>query len=136
MLARIFIPQHVVLVNQKLEGYWLVTKDTQYDGLDGFFRISRFNKCKKADREAKACTVTSMYVDSAAINKNKLSKDIKANWDPIIESNYWVERKRDKETKMAVIHFQEKHEIMINVLKKEITVYLDTLLVYQAKKLK
>ena len=136
LISRIIMPQHVVLVNQKLEGYWLITKENRLQIEDGMLRIIKFEKCKKAEREARACKLSWSYVDSSAVIKSKLDKTIKKSWQPDFEGTYWVERKRDKETKRAILHFDEYTAISLNVIKKELNVYIDSTLTQQARKLK
>ena len=136
LLARIIMPQQVVLINQKLQGFWLVTKDYKVDDENGRLRIIKFEKCKKEARDAKACEISWSYVDSSAVRKKKLDKSIKKNWQPVDSGTYWVEKKRDKKTKKTIIHFEDFTNIAISVLKKELNVYQDTTLAQQAKKLK
>ena len=136
MISRLILPQHVVLINQKLEGYWLLTVDKRIAVDEGKIRILKFDKCKKAAREEKACKISWSYLDSTVVNGKRLAKEIKENWQPEYTSTYWVERKRDKETKRAIIHFEDYTNISLNVLKKELNVYLDTTLTQQARKLK
>ena len=47
LIARIFMPQHVVLINQKLKGYWLITTENKVAVENGKVRILKFEKCKK-----------------------------------------------------------------------------------------
>ena len=136
MIARIFMPQHVVLINQKLKGYWLITSENRVADENGKIRILKFEKCKKEERDAKACKMSWSYLDSAVVNGKKLDKEIKKNWQPSYTSTYWVEKKRDKESKRAIIHFEDYTNISLNVLKKELNVYLDSTLTQQARKLK
>ena len=136
MISRLILPQHVVLINQKLEGYWLLTVDKRIAVDESKIRILKFDKCKKAAREEKACKISWSYLDSTVVNGKRLAKEIKENWQPEYTSTYWVERKRDKETKRAIIHFEDYTNISLNVLKKELNVYLDTTLTQQARKLK
>lgn len=136
LISRIFLPQHVVLVNQKLEGYWLITTENRVAEVNGMLRILKFEKCKKDERESKACKLSWKYIDSTAVVKKKLSKDIKKNWQPDYNTTYWVEKKRDKKTKRAIIHFEDYTNISLNVLKKELNVYMDSTLTQQARKLK
>ena len=75
-------------------------------------------------------------MDSAAVTGKKLDKEIKQNWQPDGTSTYWVEKKKDKENKRAIIHFEDYTNISLNVLKKELNVYLDSTITQQAKKLK
>ena len=51
-IARIFMPQHVVLINQKLEGYWLITLENRMPVKNGKLRILKYEKCKKDERNA------------------------------------------------------------------------------------
>ena len=136
LISRIILPQHVVLINQKLEGYWLLTVDKRIAINQAKVKIIKFDKCKKAAREAKACQISWSYLDSAMVDGKKLNKEIKKNWQPEHISTYWVERKRDKETKRAIIHFEDYTNISLNVLKKELNVYLDSTITQQARKLK
>ena len=99
-------------------------------------RIIKFEKCKKTAREAKACELSWSYLDNAAVSNQKLAKEVKENWQPDQTNTYWVERKRDKETKRAIIHFEDYTNISIKVLKKELNIYLDSTLTRQARKLK
>jgi hypothetical protein len=130
------MPYNVVLINQKLEGYWLVTEEYKLDTKADQIRVIKFDKCKKDNRRDKSCPLSWSYVDTASIHKNKLSKEIKKNWQPQVSSTYWVEKKKDKKTKRAVIHFEEYTNISLNVLKKELNIYLDSAIVLQAKKMK
>ncbi len=134
--ARIIMPHDVVLINQKLEGYWLITTDNKLPNDHGLIRIIKFDKCKKDERKAHACEFSWSYLDSTVVIKNKLDKSIKQNWEPDGQGIFWVERKRDKETKRAIIHFEDYTNISVNVIKKELNVYLDTMLTQQARKLK
>lgn len=136
LIARIFMPQHVVLINQKLEGYWLITLENRVAIEHGKLRILKFEKCKKEERDAKACRISWSYLDSAAVTGKKLDKEIKQNWQPEYTSTYWVEKKKDKESNRAIIHFEDYTNISLNVLKKEMNVYLDSTLTQQARKLK
>ena len=136
LIARIFMPQHVVLINQKLEGYWLITLENRMPIEDGKLRIVKFEKCKKDERDAKACRISWSYLDSAAVTGKKLDKEFKKNWQPDYTTTYWVDKKKDKESKRAIIHFEDYTNISLNVLKKELNVYLDSTLTQQAKKLK
>lgn len=102
----------------------------------GKLRVVKFEKCDKQDRNLQAGNSKSMYVDSAATHKRKLLLPNKKNWHPSSESTYWVERKRDKETKRPILHFGETSIIMLNLLKKKIDVYVDSVMIIQAKKLK
>jgi hypothetical protein len=99
------MPQHVVLINQKLKGYWLITTENRVAIENGKLRILKFDKCKKEEREAKACRISWSYLDSTVVTGKKLDKEIKKNWQPSYTSTYWVEKKRDKESKRAIIHF-------------------------------
>ena len=130
------MPYNVVLINQKLEGYWLVTEEFKLETKADKIRVIKFDKCKKDNRRAKSCPVSWSYVDTASVYKNKLSKDIKKNWQPQVSSTYWVEKKKDKKTKRAVINFEEYTNISLNVLKKELNIYLDSAIALQAKKMK
>ena len=130
------MPQSVVLINQKLKGYWLITTENRVAVENGKLRILKFEKCKKKEREAKACRLSWSYLDSAVVSGKKLDKEIKKNWQPSYNSTYWVEKKRDKESKRAIIHFEDYTNISLNVLKKELNVYLDSTLTQQARKLK
>jgi len=136
LLTRLFLPQHVVLVNQKLGGYWEVTMDNKEIVPDGRVRVLKFDKCRKAERKAKACNLSWMYVDSTDIHKRKLAKEIKQDWQPEEEINYWVERKRDKETKLPILHIENTQLISINLVKKEYSVLVDSVIVQKARKLK
>ena len=136
LISRIFMPQHVVLINQKLQGYWLITTENRVAEENGMLRILKFEKCKKEERQARACKLSWSYVDSTAVLKKKLDKKFKQNWHPSFTSIYWVEKKRDKETKRAIIHFEDYTNISLNVLKKELNIYLDSTLTQQARKLK
>ena len=80
------MPHPVVLINQKLGGYWEVTVDNLAAHPEGFTRVIRFDKGKKADRKVKSCTLTWMYVDSAAIYKRKLNKSIKKVYEILVDS--------------------------------------------------
>lgn len=130
------MPYNVVLINQKLEGYWLVTKEYKLETRAEQFRVIKFDKCKKEAREAKSCTLSWGYVDTAAVHNGKLAKEIKKNWQPQTTSSYWVEKKKDKKTKRAVIHFEDYTNISLNLLKKELNIYLDSTIAQQAKKIK
>ena len=136
LISRIFMPQSVVLINQKLKGYWLITTENKVAVENGKVRILKFEKCKKEERDAKACRISWSYLDSAVVTGKKLDKEIKQNWQPGYTSTYWVEKKRDKESKRAIIHFEDYTNISLNVLKKELNVYLDSTLTQQARKLK
>ena len=125
-----------MLMNKKLEGYWLVTKEYKIESKDGQVRIIRFEKCKKAARKTKTCVLSWSYVDSGLIIDNKLDKEVKKNWQPEVKTTYWVEKKKDKETKRAILHFEDYTNISLNVLKKELSIYLDSAVAQQAKKLK
>ena len=130
------MPQSVVLINQKLKGFWLITTENKVAVENGKVRILKFEKCKKEERDAKACRISWSYLDSAVVTGKKLDKEIKKNWQPSYNSTYWVEKKRDKESKRAIIHFEDYTNISLNVLKKELNVYLDSTLTQQARKLK
>jgi hypothetical protein len=131
LISRIFIPQHVVLINQKLQGYWLITIDNKVADENARLRILKFDKCKKDAHEAKACKLSWRYVDGAAVAKKKLAKTAKVNWPPEYISTYWVEKKKDKETKHTIFHFEDYTNISLNVLKKEMNIYKDTTIVQQ-----
>lgn len=136
LISRIIMPQNVVLINKKLEGFWLITKDNSTMIEVGMLQVIKFDKCKKLARNAKVCEFSWRYIDSTAITKKKLNKSIKKNWQPDGSGTYWVEKERDKETKRSILQLENYTNLSLNVLKKELNVYLDTTVAQQARKLK
>ena len=137
-IARIFMPHDAVLVNQKLQGFWLVVEDNRDDPLrvTDSLMVVRFNKCKSAARKEHQCTYSWTMMDSLVVAKNKLNKDNKKNWTSDVTKTYWVEKKKDKETKREIIHIEGFNEISINLIKKEIEFYNGDSMMIKIRKLK
>ena len=135
-VARIFMPHDAVLVNQKLKGFWIVVEDNRVAAMDDSIMVIRFNKCKSAKREDRQCEYNWTVLDSASVNKNKLNKDIQENWISDVTKTYWVEKKKDKETKREIIHIEGFEEISINLVKKEIEFYRGDSMLVKIRKLK
>lgn len=136
LIARIFMPHDAVLVNQKLRGYWLVVEDNRITPLNDSLMIVRFTKCKSDKRKEHLCTYNWTVFDSTVVTKNKLHKEIKENWKSDYTNTYWVEKKKDKETKREIIHIEGFDEIYINLIKKEIEFYSGDSMVIKIRKLK
>ena len=135
-IARIFMPHDAVLVNQKLKGFWMVVEDNRGEALDDSIMVVRFNKCKSAKREDRQCAYNWTVLDSASVYKNKLNKELKQNWVSDVTKTYWVEKKKDKETKREIIHIDGFEEISINLVKKEIEFYRGDSMLVKIRKLK
>lgn len=136
-IARIFMPQDAILVNQKLNGYWLVIENYQSGSqLDDSLYVIKFGKCSSKERKQKECTYSWSVIDSGSVVEKKLSKSVKRNWVPDITKTYWVEKKRNKETKRTVIHIEDFSEASIHLLKKELGFYRNDSLVIKLRKLK
>lgn len=135
-IARIFMPHDAVLVNQKLKGFWVVVEDNRAVASDDSLMVVRFNKCKSAKRKEQQCVYNWTVLDSTAVIKNKLDKDIKENWTSDVTKTYWVEKKKDKETKREIIHIEGFDEISINLAKKEIEFYKGDSMLIKIRKLK
>ena len=136
-IAGLFMPKDAVLINQKLEGYWLVVEDnSDLKSENGEIRVLRFNKCKSKKRKNRQCEYGWCYLDSSAISKNKLDKSVKENWNPSRSSVYWVDKKKNKTTKRVVLHMINKSEISFKLAKKELTIYQENKLIYRVTKLR
>lgn len=131
------MPQDAILVNQKLEGYWVVIKDYRPESAttDSIF-VVKFNKCRNKDRKRQNCSYSWSPLDSTRIKKNKLDKYSKENWDPVVTKNYWVEKKKNKETRRTVMHIDNFSEASIHLLKKELEFFRNDSLVLRLRKLK
>ncbi len=136
LLARIFMPHDAILVNQKLKGYWIIIEDHRSAPLTDSIIVAKFNKCKSSKRKDHQCEYNWAVLDSLAVSNFKLNKEVKKNWTPQVTKTYWVEKKKDKETKREIIHIEGFNEISINLVKKEIEFYKDDSVMVKIHKLK
>lgn len=130
------MPHEAVLINQKLKGYWVVIEDNRAETLSDSIIVAKFNKCKSAKRKDHQCDYNWAVLDSLAITKFKLNKEIKKNWIPDVTKTYWVERKKDKKTKREIIHIEGFDEISIHLIKKEIVFYNEDSAMVKLRKLR
>ncbi len=130
------MPHDAILVNQKLRGYWIVIEDNRANPMKDSIIVAKFNKCKSAKRKDHQCEYNWTVLDSLAVTKFKLDKEIKKNWSPKVTKSYWVEKKKDKETKREIIHIEGFNEVSIHLIKKEIDFYAGDSLMVTIRKLK
>lgn len=136
-MARIFMPHDAVLVNQKLKGYWIIIEDDRSDfSYNDSIMVLHFDGCNHKQRKEKMCEYTRSTLDSSTVQKFKLAKGVKKNWDPEIVTTYWVDKKRNKETKRETIHIEGFSEISFHLLKKEVELFSGDSMVVKIRKLK
>lgn len=136
-LAGIFAPNDAVLINQVLQGYWLVLEDhSDMKCKSDEIKVLRFNMCNSEAKKNKHCEYGWSYLDRNLLSKNKLEKSVKENWNPSRSSVYWVGKKKNKSTKRVVLHMINKSEISLKLKNKELTIYQENKLIYRLTKLK
>ena len=123
-IVGLFRPNDAVMINQKLQGYWMVVVDeTKRQAPEGETRVVKFNQCKKQDRLNQQCTYEWCYMPDSLITKNKLDKVSKKQWQACNSYTYYIDKKKNKETKRVTIHLDQPTEISFNIVKKELIFY-------------